>query len=70
MAVTMAQKGHCPLIAVVSLQKQNSERHYQVVIVVANCSDCHYNLPQKSLPGSGVHCFVFTVYIQLSLIHI
>ena len=26
--------------------KQNGERHYLVVIIVANCSDGHFNLPQ------------------------
>ena len=29
-----------------ALYKQNGERHYLVVIIVANCSDSHYNLPQ------------------------
>ena len=44
-----------------TVKKMNSEGHYLVVISVANYSDGHYNLPQISLPGSGLHYSFFTV---------
>ena len=33
----------------------NSERHYLVMIIVANCSDRHQILPQYSPPSIDVH---------------
>ena len=51
------------IMAVLFCKRNESEYHYLVVTSVAKCSDCHYILPQMSLPSSDIHFHFFTEYM-------